>query len=130
MIRRVNRRELLELNADDVCFISLAESGAMGFPGTVNFITKDACIYQCNYMYGDIKTQDIMSSLPMLDKCKFGLFGIDSKVPNGWNYVNLGAGNHLIVRDDVYKEFMKRKGDIEEPCQIYGKWMDWALDIN
>lgn len=25
------------------------------------------------------------------------MFDLDSKVPKGWNYVNLGMGNHLIV---------------------------------
>ena len=36
-----------------------------------------------------------------LSKCKFKMFGLDRLALKGWNYVNLGMGNHLIVKNDM-----------------------------
>lgn len=57
------------------------------------------------------------------------MFGIGSSGPEGWNYVNLGMGNHLIVNDAVYEEFMGYIGENDSPSIVYGKWMKIADNI-
>lgn len=43
--------------------------------------------------------------------------------------VNLGMGNHLIVNDVVYDQFMERLREEENPYVIYTKWMKIADNI-
>ena len=96
--------KILELcNADinkatfkNVMFFSIAESGAMGEPGGVLFYVESGELYHFNYVYGDVDIRKVGKLFPVLEECRFGVFGIDSFVPKGWEYVNLGAGNHLI----------------------------------
>lgn len=57
------------------------------------------------------------------------MFGLDSEVPEGWNYVNLGMGNHLIVADEVFDEFKKLTKDCKREVEYYGAWQDAAAKI-
>lgn len=38
-----------------------------------------------------------------------------------WIYLNLGAGNHLFLRHDMYRDFGNMLLDVEHPT-MYGKW--------
>lgn len=110
----------------NVIFFSIAEGGAMGEPGGIFFFDKEGQAYHCNYVFGDVNIGKVEKLFPTLCDCEFGMFGLDSKVPEGWTYVNLGMGNHLIVNDSVYPKFVDILGDEEEPSVIYGKWVEIA----
>lgn len=113
----------------NVMFLSFAEGGAMGEPGAILFYLKSGELYHLNYVFGDAKLNKIQKLFPVLSKCKFGLFGLDSSVPDGWNYVNLGMGNHLIVNDVVYPQFIEELGVDIEPSVAYMNWMRIAEKI-
>ena len=38
-------------------------------------------------------------------------------------------GNHLVVADEVYKEFLEQIKDIKQPEKIYCKWQEVAENI-
>ena len=40
---------------------------------------------------------------------KFGLWGADSVIPDGWKYVNPVFGNHLVVSDEIYKDLQNSR---------------------
>ena len=126
---KIKKEELKGLSCHDVHFVMMAEGGAMGEPGAVYIVKNPGKVYHCNYVYEDITYKEVEEALPMLKESKFGLFGYDSTTPEGWNYVNLGAGNHLIVREDVYDEFIDIVGEDKAPSKIYGTWLDAALEI-
>ena len=107
----------------NVMFFSFAEGGAMGEPGAVYFLVKSGEMYHFNYAYGDVKLNKVQKLFPVLSECKFGMFGLDSSVPDGWNYVNLGMGNHLIVNDEVYPRFIEELGTDIEPSVAFMNWM-------
>ena len=86
-------------------------------------------LYHFNYVYGDVEIKTVQKMFVPLSKCKFGMFGLDSSAPKGWNYVNLGMGNHLIVRDDMIAPFMEQIGEDAEPSEVYMKWMEVAEEI-
>ena len=113
----------------DTLFFSLAEWGAMGEPGALIAITSDKKMYHFNYVYGDTDITTVQMAFPTLKKCDFGMFGIDSKVPEGWNYVNLGAGNHLIVTDSIYPAFNKKIEKYDQPSEVYAHWIPIAADL-
>ena len=113
----------------DVLFFMFAEGGAMGEMGAINFVKTDGKLYHSNYLWGDIKFEEVLESFPTLSQCEFGFCGIDSKVPLGWNYVNLGAGNHLIVNDTVYPQFKKLIKNYKHMSKIYRDWAKRADSI-
>lgn len=130
-------KEFDELTKDDLgllkhkehCFVSFAEGGAMGMPGEVQIITAGGYAYSCNCVYGDIKWEDIEEVLPVLAETSFGMFGLGSIAPKGWNYISMGAGNHLLVNDLVYKDFMKKLGVGLRESQVYANWIRAAWKV-
>ncbi len=122
----IEKATLSTVPFDKLRYFSIAEGGAMGEPGGVLMVTSDKEVYHANHCFGDISFEDLVKVFPPLGKCRFGLFGKGSTVPSGWNYVDLGMGNHLIVHDDVYSEFKKKIEGLRPP-QIYQKWVKIAL---
>lgn len=121
--------DLTKATFKDVMFFALAESGAMGEPGAVLFYVKSGELYYFNYVFGDVDMKKVAKLFPTLAECRFGLFGIGSVVPEGWNYVDLGMGNHLIVNDEVYAFFVEQIGVDVEPSVVYMNWLEIASDI-
>lgn len=113
----------------NVMFLSFAEGGAMGCPGEIIFYVKTGEGYSLNYVYGDAALNKVKKLCPVLQECFFGMFGIRSKMPAGWNYVNLGMGNHLIVNDQVYEELTKMIDIQSDPVVVYNKWEGIAKKI-
>lgn len=111
---------------DKAKYFSFAEGGAMGEMGGVLMVTSDGEVYHANHCFGDISYDDLVAVFPLLGKCSFRLFGEGSTTPKGWNYVDLGMGNHLIVHEDVYLEFKKKIKGLR-PSEIYQKWLDLAV---
>lgn len=125
----LSNRELNKKTFKDIMFFSLAEGGAMGEPGGIVFYNKEGKTYHFNYVYGDADMGKVENLFPVLSECRFGMFGINSTVPDGWNYVNLGMGNHLIVNDEVYPRFKELLEGEEEPSVVYGMWRQIADTI-
>ncbi len=111
-------------------FFQIAEGGAMGDPGGIVFLTDDGRVYQANYCFGGLRWETIQHAFPVIDQCHFGMFGIGSQVPDNWVYVNLGMGNHLIVRQDRYAKFASLIAKYKSPGEIYRNWLKHALSVN
>lgn len=97
------------INYDEILFLSFAEGGAQGTPGEVNIITgKSSKIkaYSTNYLLGKIKFDEIIELFPPLKENVF------RHVLKGWKYINLGSGNHLLIRDELYDEFFVEVGKL------------------
>ena len=113
----------------EIYFMSFAEGGAMGEPGAVFFYDKYGKLYHFNYVFGDVDLDKVEEVFPVLKECKFGMFGIHSYVAKGWHYINLGAGNHLIVKNKVYNLFTELITECKKPVDIYQQWMDKAAYV-
>jgi len=123
------KQDLTKELSEKIWFFQIAEGGAMGCPGGITFITNDGGMYEFNYIYGDITFDDLKVFFPVITECKFGMFGLDSIVPDGWKYVNLGCGNHLIVADEIYAAFWEEIKDIQKPSEIYVAWLNKACKV-
>lgn len=113
----------------NVLFFSVAEAGAMGEAGAVLFYVKSGELYYFNYVYGDVDMKKVETKFPILAECSFGIFGMNSSVPKGWHYVNLGMGNHLIVNDKVYDKFISEFPNDADPSILYQNWIEVAGKI-
>ena len=123
------KQDLTKELSEKIWFFQIAESGAMGSPGGITFITKDGTMYAFSYIYGDITFDDVKAFFPVITECKFGMFGLDSILPDGWKYVNLGCGNHLVVSDEIYGEFWEEIKDIQKPSEVYVAWLNKACKV-
>lgn len=113
----------------NVMFFSLAEAGAMGEPGGVLFYVKSGELYHFNYVYGDVDIEKVEKMFPTLAECHFEMLGFGSFVPEGWNYVSLGMGNHLIINEKVYEKFMHEFPKDVDPVDVYRNWVEVAQKI-
>lgn len=113
----------------EVMFFSIAETGAMGEPGAIWMFLRSGTVYHFNYVFGDAKINKVEKLFPILADCKFEPFGMKSSVPEGWHYVNLGMGNHLIVKDEVYPAFKEIIAEDTEPSIAYMNWMKAAESV-
>lgn len=113
-------------NLDIVAF-SLAYSGAMGNPGEILVITKEARIYSMNYAYGDMTIEMCHEVCPPLRDCQFGFFEVEETIV-GWKGVPLGAGNFLVLSESIYNQLKHEL--LEMPPHFrYDRWIDMTLNL-
>lgn len=112
-------------NLNIVAF-SLAFWGAMGSPGEILVVSKEALVYSMNYVYGNMTIEMCFEVCPPLKDCKFGMFDVE-KTPKGWKGARLGMGNFLVLAEPIYNHL---KGELLEipPHILYGKWLGMVLD--
>ena len=124
----LSKNLLHTISMGNIMFCSLAEGGAMGEPGGVIWANESNEWFHANYVFGDISLDDIFEASPLLKSCRFGIFGKDSKTPEGWSYVNLGCGNHLIVNDSIIERFIReiQIREYHSPGEVYANWQECA----
>ena len=94
-----------QLSIEDIFFVSFAESGAMGSAGCVEIFSleEDKIIIRTgNYVYENLNINELADKFPPLNKIHY-----DNDIEN-WKCEYMGAGNHLLIRNDVYHNFMCR----------------------
>ena len=127
--------EIIQINQDnykkyiglDILGFSIAGGGAMGEPGGVIICTKDLRWFHTNVCW-TIEYDKLIKVIPPLRKCEFGPFG-KALVPEGWFYTYLGMGNHLVLRDTLKQEFLKKTEGADSPGVIYQKWARYVAEI-
>lgn len=127
--KSICKAELKKDMFEDVAFFKIAEGGAMGEAGGVVWVRKNGEAFHCNYCYGDVSIEDLQNAFEPLKNSSFGLFGLCSTVPEGWEYVSLGMGNHLIVFKSVYEEFQELTKDVQRESEMYRCWFEVAITI-
>lgn len=108
----------------DIAAFSFAEGGAMGEGGGIIIADSKGKWYHTNYAWGDFPYKCIPEIIPAFGDCRFGMFGIESTVPEGWFYCYLGMGNHLVVKESLKNQFDEKAKDIHTPPELYGAWME------
>ena len=128
-IKEIDKANLTKKLFDDVMFFQIAEGGAMGEAGGVVFINENGESFHLNYCEGDITFSDLLLVFQTLENCYFGFFGMGAVVPEGWNYADLGMGNHLLIASPVYDEFKELTKDVKRSCELYSCWYENAIKI-
>lgn len=126
---RLGKADLTKELSEKIWFFKIAEDGAMGAPGEVTFITKEGTMYAFSYVYMDITYEDVKTFFPVITQCKFGVFGEGSVAPEGWQYVNLGCGNHLLMSTEIYDAFHEEIKTYKKPGEIYAVWQNKACKV-
>jgi hypothetical protein len=119
---RITKENLSKELFEDVVFLKYAEPGAMPKVGVIYFITRDCKLYGFSYLRGDVQLSDVLPLFPALSQCRFNLFGRDSKVPEGWHYMYVGVGNHLMIHGSVYPAFQEQIKDYRLVNEVSRDW--------
>ena len=131
----LDKERIREIIPESICFFLYAEGGAMGSPGSVEFIIDSDkglthyIAYYLPFVPGHIGNEDISYLFPSIDDIDLEMFGGCTGLPDEWYYVNLGAGNHLFVRSEYYRSFMGRVSDCNHPSEIYSRWSKEAFIV-
>jgi len=125
VFEEINKNIREVISYEDIVFFSLAEGGAMGCPGEVLIATKndDGVKWYClNTMTEN--NDDLCAVFPPLKTFNCGIFGMASGIQDGWNHVDLGMGNHLLVRDDYYTQFAYEEEQLhaKHRGEVYASW--------
>ena len=106
---------------------SMADGGAMGSPGEVIIVDKESNIYR--FWLQGVEYETAKRIIPTLFECEFGMRG-HNRAASGWHYFDLGAGNHLLIKDDIYNEFYPEvQGYMNRPALLYQRWLKLVLAI-
>lgn len=98
------------LSAKNVLAVHFAGTGAQGEAGAVEILyhsPEGVRVLHGNYVYGELDCDALMHMLPVLKifDCKRMLASpADTKLPEGWGYMYMGAMNHFVVRQQVCDE--------------------------
>ena len=89
---------------------------------TITLNTANGCevytvmaVFYANYVYGSFDMNVFAQVFTPLQTFQCGIFGKASGIASGWHHIDLGAGNHLLVRDCIYPEFEKRTRQMTPP---------------
>ncbi len=105
-IQYLNSQQVTKNFAAHIVAFSVAESGAMGNPGGILFLTDEVTLYEVNYI-NDETMKEVFKVFNILDRCTNGFLGNGNELPSGWKYTYLGAGNHLFMLDYIDNMFMR-----------------------
>ena len=107
---------------------SMADGGAMGSPGEVIIVDQESNIYR--FWLQGVEYETAKRIIPTLFECKFGMRG-HNRPASGWHYFDLGAGNHLLIKDDIYNEFYPEvQGYMDRPALLYQRWLKLVVALN
>lgn len=111
---------------------SFAHGGAMGEPAGIYIIDANGQVYHANYAYGDhhLDPSHINDIIPVFSDIKLGLLGGRSE-NDGWETVDLGYGNTLVLRKDISRPFHEAiaEAHFEHSGQLYQRWKSIVLGL-
>ena len=139
-VKEVDEKDIPSLMGLDIVAIQIAEPGAMGIHGGVFFVTalRDA-FFTCylspspySGFHSYIGMDELRKILPALSGFSHGLMGYGTKCPEGWQHKYLGAGNHLLVRNDFYETFNKEVEKLKQESSeaiLYNTWLPVIMRV-
>ena len=100
-----------ELEETNILAVHYADGGAQGDAGAVEilyFSNHNVQVLYGNYCYGNLDLNEVICKLPMLKSLdsRYSFeppypFGGSLTIPEGWNYLYMGAMNHFFVREGI-----------------------------
>lgn len=132
MFDEITEQNLDKINPEAMFFFAYSEGGAMGWPGTIQIMTKtekDVGAFFIDYAaISDIKT--VEKKFPGLAKAILSVFE-GASLGSMWTHYYLGFGNHLFVHKNVHGRFLEKAGFgmILDHPRLYKNWAKIALSL-
>lgn len=126
----ITKDNYTDYDLHDVVAISIATGGAMGNPGAIEIITSNGGVFSADTINEDITLEQVFTICPDLLEIDTRFFE-RIKNPKGWQYIYLGLGNHLYIKETIYAPFQlgtKQKKEHIKGSLLYNNWKDIVLD--
>lgn len=130
---QIDESNINEISYQNINFITIAEGGAMGHPGEIELLTNNLKMYRINPFYNNVPkelVEKLNTLCPLLDEINHSTEFFD-KIDPQWNYLNMGMGNHLFIRKEIYNSFKnicQKKFPDSRPGILYQNWLVIAFD--
>ena len=118
-------KKIKKISYEDVVFFSLAEKEAKGEPGEIILVTeRNRTVRWYKFNTEKDSMEKLSSHFPPVKALNYTCYGKENIIPTGWKHINLGFGNHLLVRDDIYPAFQREVKEIyaKNEGNIYSNW--------
>ena len=122
--QKITHKTINKINFDNLYFVAHAEYGAMGWAGAMQFLTIENNKVK-KYMIdktGMIDENRMLS--PLILNFSPSLFEKKINIKH-WQWVNLGMGNHLFIKKEIYNEFMKQMTNIIKKPSLSYMYRHW-----
>ena len=120
----LSKKNLFEIDPNDVICFMYAEGGAMGMPGHTEIITNDFVRFS-NYLDSDLSQIEALDFIPGFNHESRRNHMPVEKVEfcdTVWMYIDLGMGNHLYMKPELYNEIGNQIIDVLE----YKRYRNWC----
>lgn len=127
----LENNQISKIAPGDVMAIKIAANGAMGEPGGVIIFMKkknQIIIGRGNYTYGNFDIDAFLEHMKADTGKDFMFFVERDEAPEGWNFINMGMGNNLYVRNSYYKQVEKKYKKMLE-SDIYGEFYNDLISL-
>lgn len=129
--KELSTNTIKKLNYDEIMFLALAEPGAMGYSNSIFLLAKhkkDIGAYFIDLSVSNMY-EKIKSIFPILDEFYLHIhLKDDLKILHDWVLINMGVGNKLFVRRELFDEFKIRVTTLAVPY-VYKMWSKTAYNI-
>lgn len=121
----IDKDNIKNIKYDGVVAITIAEGGAMGEPNRFEVVDENMQLYHSNFANGKVEHKDLVKAFPVLKEFRCGFDNVD-KLDKGWNWLSLGMGNYLLIRDKYFELYKDRViGELGEKYrkgELYQSW--------
>jgi hypothetical protein len=103
----------------------------MGCPGEIRlFSLEDDKVYlrKNNFAYGNFEMDRFVEHFKPMQTLDYEMFGNLVHIEDGWQFIDLGVGNQILMTDELYEEF-KKSIENKRPPEIYQMFEDEILRI-
>lgn len=127
----IDSKNFKTISTESIAFFAFAEGDAKGEMGGVVFVTMEdgkANFFHTNYEE-QIEVTELEAMFPPFKTFSHRDREKDSINIPGWAYVDLGEGNHLLLREELYPTFVQEVRFLkleDNPRGIYTKWFEMA----
>lgn len=136
-IIKINKKNFKNYLGLDIVAFHWATGGACGVPGEVVFITRDARVFETNYVYPvfGITKDDLFKIFPHLSEFHPGLLG-EGYYPPSWKDNYLGLGNYLVIHESIWNDFsrmaqeeLQKMNERGEKVILYNIWGEIVIRV-
>lgn len=127
-IKELTKKDLKSIDKNNLTGFFYSEWGAMGWPGLtmvvegdLHIFYKETCKDSCDI--SQVEISQLYKDFKHVDGFLADDFGWTRMDEKPWMYFNLGMGNHLYLRGDLYKKIGNYIFDVYMGRR-YGKWLD------
>lgn len=128
---KIENEMIEDLSYENIKAFMFAEGGAMGCPGEVRIFSLEGdkvYLRRNNFAYGDFDMDRFVEHFKPMKTLHYEMFGNLVHIEDGWKFIDLGAGNSLLMTDEVYNAFKDGIND-KRPSEIYTVFEEAILEI-